>query len=170
LWGENKRKGINMAVIYPAHLKGLTAGALRQLKQQGSTTAAGGWHSIDNVKLLATNTNIFLQANEPLGEYMTTLKSTAQEATEMTEVLLNNTNAMVNQARVTTKQLNELSGKMRDGAEKLNSAIEKFNKVANNTNFAETAKHAESLVNSLERLATLEASGMLDKVMKAMSK
>jgi hypothetical protein len=42
--------------------------------------------------------------------------------------------------------------------------------VAGNTNFAETAKQAESLVNSLERLAVLEASGTLDKVMKAMSK
>ena len=159
-----------MAVIYPAHFKGMTAGAMRQIKQQGSTTASGGWHSVDNLKLIATDANNFLQANEPLGEYMTTLKTTAQEATEMTEVLFNNTNAMVDQARVTTKQLNDLSGKMRDGAEKLNSAIEKFNKVAGNTNFAETAKHAESLVNSLERLAALEASGVLDKVMKAMSK
>lgn len=159
-----------MAVIYPTHLKGMTAGALRQIKQQGSTTAAGGWHSIDNLKRIATDTNNFLQPNEPLGEYMTALKTAAQEATEMTEVLFNNTNAMVDQARVTTKQLNDLSGKMRDGAEKLNSAIEKFNKVAGNTNFAETAKHAESLVNSLERLAVLEASGTLEKVMKAMSK
>ena len=159
-----------MAVTYPAHLKGMTAGAFRQVKQQGSTTASGGWHSIDNLKRIATGTDNFLQANEPLGKYMTALKTAAQEATEMTEVLFNNTNAMVDQARVTTKQLNDLSGKMRDGAEKLNSAIEKFNKVAGNTNFAETAKHAESLVNSLERLAVLEASGTLEKVMKAMSK
>ena len=77
---------------------------------------------------------------------------------------------MVEQARETNKKLNDLSGKMRDGADKLNSAIEKFNKVTGNTNFAETAKHVESLVNSLERLAVLEASGTLDKVMKAMSK
>jgi methyl-accepting chemotaxis protein len=159
-----------MAVTYPAHLRGMTAGAFRQVKQQGGTTASGGWHSMDNLKRVALDANTFLQPNEPLGKYMTTLKATAEEATEMTEVLFSNTRAMVDQAKVTSKQLNELSGKMRDGAEKLNSAIEKFNKVVGDTNFAETAKHAESLVNSLERLAVLEASGTLEKVMKAMSK
>lgn len=125
---------------------------------------------MDTLTGLALNQNIFLQPNEPLGKYMTTLKAAAEDATEMTEVLFSNTRAMVEQAKVTTKQLNDLSGKMRDGAEKLNSAIDKFNKVAGNDNFAETARHAESLVQSLERLAALEASGTLEKVMKAMSK
>ena len=119
---------------------------------------------------VATDTSLYLQPNEPLGEYMTALKAAIEDSKEMTEALLKNTNAMVEQARETNKQLNDVSGKMRDGAEKLGSAIEKFNKIAGNTNFAETARQAESLVNSLERLAVLEASGTLDKVMKAMSK
>ena len=101
---------------------------------------------------------------------MTSLKTAVEDTEAMTEALLKHANSMVEQAKETNKKLNDLSGKMRDGADKLNSAIEKFNKVTNNTNFAETAKHAESLVNSLERLAVLEASGTLDKVMKAMSK
>jgi organic radical activating enzyme len=67
-------------------------------------------------------------------------------------------------------RIQDINGKLRDGAEKLGLAMEKFNRVAGNTNFAETAKQAESLVSSLERLAELEASGMLDKVMKAMAK
>jgi methyl-accepting chemotaxis protein len=159
-----------MPIIYPAHLKDMTAGAWRQIKQQGSTTAAGGWHSIDKVHGIATDETLYLQSNEPLGEYMTALKTAVEDAQAMTEALLKNTNTMVEQARETNKRLNDLSGKMRDGADKLNSAIEKFNKVTGNTNFAETAKQAESLVNSLERLAVLEASGTLDKVMKAMSK
>ncbi len=159
-----------MAIIYPANLKGMTAGALRQIKQRGTTTAAGGWHSMDKIYDVATDTSIYLKPNEPLGGYMTALKTAVEDAEEMTEALLKNTNIMVEQARETNKRLNDLSGKMRDGADKLSSAIEKFNKVAGNTNFAETARQAESLVNSLERLAVLEASGTLDKVMKAMSK
>ena len=159
-----------MAIIYPAHLKGMTAGALRQIKQQGSTTASGGWHSMDKMYELATETSVYLKPREPLGKYMTALKAATEDAKEMTEALLKSTNAMVEQAKETNKQLNDLNGKMRDGADKLGLAIEKFNKVAGNTNFAETAKQAESLVNSLERLAALEASGTLDKVMKAMSK
>ena len=159
-----------MPIIYPAHLKGITAGAWRQVKQQGSTTAAGGWHSMNKLHGVAADTTVYLEPNEPLGECMTAIKAAIEDSQAMTEALLKNTNAMVDQAKETNKRLNDLSGKMRDGAEKLNSAIEKFNKVAGNTNFAETAKHAESLVSSLERLAVLEASGTLDKVMKAMSK
>jgi hypothetical protein len=101
---------------------------------------------------------------------MTVLEQTEKDAKSMTEALIKSTHAMVEQAKESNKQLNDVNGKMRDGAEKLALAIEKFNKVAGNTNFAETAKQAESLVNSLERLAVLEASGVLDKVMKAMAK
>ena len=123
-----------------------------------------------NVHNLAADAAIYLNEREPLGKYMSALEKTKEDADALTDALLKSTTTMVEQAREAYKQLNDVNGKMRDGAEKLGLAIEKFNKVAGNTNFAETAKQAESLVNSLERLAALEASGVLDKVMKAMSK
>jgi ABC-type transporter Mla subunit MlaD len=101
---------------------------------------------------------------------MSVLEKTKDDADAMTEALIKSTTTMVDQAKEAHKQMQDINGKLRDGAEKLGLAIEKFNKVAGNTNFAETAKQAESLVSSLERLAALEASGMLDKVMKAMAK
>ena len=159
-----------MAIIFPANTRGMTAGAMRQIKQQGYTTAAGGWHTMDRVYELANEVSIYLDEREPLGKYMTVLEKAAEDAKAMTEALMKSTYAMVEQAKESNKQLNDVNGKMRDGAEKLGLAIERFNKVAGNTNFAETAKQAESLVNSLERLAVLEASGVLDKVMKAMAK
>ena len=159
-----------MAIIFPASTKGMTAGAMRQIKQQGYTTAAGGWHTMDQVYGLANDVGIYLDEREPLGKFMTVLEKSAEDAKELTQALMKHTFAMVEQAKESNKQLNDVNGKMRDGAEKLALAIEKFNKVAGNTNFAETAKQAESLVNSLERLAALEASGMLEKVMKAMAK
>jgi hypothetical protein len=159
-----------MAIIFPASTRGMTAGAMRQIKQQGYTTAAGGWHTMDRVYGLANDVGIYLDEREPLGKFMTVLEKSAEDAKELTQALMKHTFAMVEQAKESNKQLNDVNGKMRDGAEKLALAIEKFNKVAGNTNFAETAKQAESLVNSLERLAALEASGMLEKVMKAMSK
>lgn len=159
-----------MAIIFPANTKGMTAGAMRQIKQQGYTTAAGGWHTMDRVYGLANDVGIYLDEREPLGKFMTVLEKSAEDAKELTQALMKHTFAMVEQAKESNKQLNDVNGKMRDGAEKLALAIERFNKVAGNTNFAETAKQAESLVNSLERLAALEASGMLEKVMKAMAK
>ena len=159
-----------MPIIYPPNLKGMTSGALHQIKHQGHTSAAGGWHAMERIFTLAANVATYLDQREPLGKYMTALAQAKQDAKEMTEALLKNTNALVEQAKESHKQMSDINGKLRDGAEKLGLAIEKFNKVAGNTNFAETAKQAESLVTSLERLAALEASGMLDKVMKAMSK
>jgi ABC-type transporter Mla subunit MlaD len=159
-----------MAIIFPANTRGLTAGAMRQIKHHGHTTAAGGWHAIDSVYNMAVDADVYLMKNEPLGRFMSALEKTAEDANALTDALLKSTTAMVEQARESNKQLNDVNGKMRDGAEKLGLAIERFNKVAGNTNFAETAKQAESLVNSLERLAALEASGMLEKVMKAMAK
>ena len=159
-----------MAIIFPANTRGLTAGAMRQIKHHGHTTAAGGWHAIDSVYNMAADGGIYLNEREPLGRFMSALEKTAEDANALTDALLKSTTAMVEQARESNKQLNDVNGKMRDGAEKLGLAIERFNKVAGNTNFAETAKQAESLVNSLERLAALEASGMLEKVMKAMAK
>ena len=159
-----------MAIIFPSNLRGMTSGAMRQIKQHGHTTAAGGWHSMGTLAEMAADTGLYLNQREPLGKYMTALAQAKEDAKEMTDALLKNTNAMVEQARESHKQLTDINGKLRDGAEKLGLALEKFNKVAGNTNFAETAKQAESLVTSLERLAALEASGTLDKVMKAMAK
>jgi ABC-type transporter Mla subunit MlaD len=159
-----------MAIKFPAHLQGVTAGALRQAQQQGSTTASGGLMTTEQMIALATDTKAYLDKREPLGNYMNALEKATEDSKAMTEALLTNVNAMVNQAKESQKQLNDINGKLRDGADKLALAIEKFGKIAGNANFAETAKQAESLVDSLERLAKLEESGVLDKVIKAMSK
>lgn len=143
---------------------------LRQIKQQGYTTASGGFFDVAMLTSIAVNVSSYLEPIEPLGKCMSTLEKAKEDAAEMTAALMKNTHAMVEQARETHRQLMDINGKLRDGAEKLGGALEKFNKIAGNTDFAETAKQAESLVSSLERLAALEASGMLDKVMKAMTK
>jgi len=76
---------------------------------------------------------------------------------------------MVEAAEAATKQLAGVTGKLRDGTEKLGVAMSKFAAITNNADFAKTAATAESLVSSLERLAELHKSGMLDKVMSAMA-
>lgn len=159
-----------MPIIFPSNTKGVTAGMLRQIKQQGYTAADGGVFDAAVMTSIAVNVSSYLEPIEPLGKCMSALEKAREDAAEMTAALIKNTNAMVEQARETHKQLTDINGKLRDGAEKLGGALEKFNKIAGNSNFAETTKQAESLVTSLERLAALEASGMLDKVMKAMAK
>lgn len=157
-----------MAIHYPAECRNVTAGALRQVRQTGSTTASGGLWRVDMVRRLAVDMNGYFRRNEPIGKLMTALEETTKQVNDLQEAIRKGMVATVEAAKVQTKELTEVSGKLRDNAEKLGTAIEKFSKIAGNTKFAESAKQAESLVNSLERLAELQRSGMLDKVMGAL--
>ena len=80
-----------MAIIYPKHLTGTTAGAFRQVKKYGATTAGGGYILETNVYNFATETTIYLKPNEPLGGYMTALKSASEDAKERSRVDSKNT-------------------------------------------------------------------------------
>jgi hypothetical protein len=160
-----------MAIIIPEHCRGVTAGALRQAKQRGwsTNTRDGGIFSTAYVKkLVVHNTADYLTKREPLGQYMEALEQAKQTSTELTEAISSQMRQMVDAASVGSKAMMEVSAKLRDSAEKMGTAMNKFSAIANNTKFAETAKQAESLVNSLERLADLQKSGLLDKVMAAM--
>lgn len=110
----------------------------------------------------------YLNKREPLGKYMEALEQTRKTAAELTESISAQTRKMVDEAAAGAKAMAEVSAKLRDSAEKMGTAMTKFAAIANNTKFAESAKQAESLVTSLERLAELQRSGLLDKVMAAM--
>jgi hypothetical protein len=162
-----------MPIIFPDRCKGTTAGALRELKRDGFTRAAGGWFSQDflsNNLLVGNNFDLYLSKNEPLGEFMNKAEITKENIDNVSDAIRKASVNMVETAREANKQLNDASGKMRDGTEKLSVAIEKMMKIAGRADFANTVKITESFVSSLERLAELEEKGLLDKVMKAMSK
>jgi hypothetical protein len=160
-----------MAIIYPADCRNVSAGALRQVKQKGYTTAGvdGGMWATKMVKVLAADMGGYFRKSEPIGKLMSDLENTAKQVGELQEAIRKGMVATVEAAKVQTKELTDVSGKLRDNAEKLGAAIEKFSKIAGNTNFAESAKQAASLVDSLERLAELQRTGLLDKVMAALS-
>jgi len=99
---------------------------------------------------------------------MSHLESTKQQINENTDAILTSVHKLVDSAKDANKQMSDVTGKFRDGTEKLGSAIDKLMKVAGRVDYAETVRLTESLVSSLERLAALEEKGVLDKVMKAM--
>ena len=99
---------------------------------------------------------------------METLDRTKQQIEENTEAILSSGRKLVDAAKDANKQMADVTGKFRDGTERLGNAIDKLMKVAGRGDFAETVKLTESLVDSLERLAALEEKGLLDKVMRAM--
>lgn len=110
-----------------------------------------------------------MKPSEKLGKYMS-------HTDEITKQLSDTTNAIALQLRTLnqaaaegTKEMLIISGKMRDSTQKFSEAMTRFTAVASSTKFAETAKVAESLVSSLERLAVLQESGKLDKVLAALN-
>ena len=158
-----------MAIIYPSHCKGVTAGALRQIQQQGFTTASGGLFATQKVNNMINAKGIYFSHTEQAGVFMENLNSTKQKIEENTEAIFASGRKLVETAKDANKQMAEVTGKFRDGTERLSNAIDKLMKVAERGDFAETVRLTESLVESLERLAVLEEKGMLDKVMRAMN-
>ena len=155
-----------MAIIFPANCKGTTAGALREVKRQGYSTANGGlW---DKRMLGSLGPETYFSKIEPAGVFMETLDRTKQQIEENTEAILSSGRKLVDAAKDANKQMADVTGKFRDGTERLGNAIDKLMKVTGRGDFAETVKLTESLVDSLERLAALEENGLLDKVMRAM--
>jgi hypothetical protein len=155
-------------IIIPKSCRNVTAGALRQIKEDGFTFACGGWHSKESLSRFVV-AGINFDRTEPAGVFMATLENAKELIEENTEAIATSAGKLVDAAKQANKQMTDVTGKFRDGTEKLGNAIDKLMKVAGRSDFAETVKLTESLVLSLERLAALEEKGLLDKVMKAMS-
>ena len=158
-----------MAIIYPQQCRGITAGALREIKQKGYTTAAGGWfwEEFANGRLTLDPT-VYFRKTEHAGVFMEALENTKTQINENTEAIQEAGRKLVESAKEANKQMADVTGKFRHGTESLGAAIDKLMKVAGRGDFKKTVELTESLVTSLERLAALEEKGLLDKVMRAM--
>lgn len=162
-----------MAIIYPKDCIGVTAGAMRQTKMQGYSTNSrdGGVFSVEMIKnIVSTHKDFssYFRKTEPCGEFMETITHQQKSIEQTREAIMAACRAMVESAKESTKQINDVTGKMRDGSEKLGAAIDKMMKIAGRQDFAETVRLTQSFVESMERLAALEDRGMLEKVVKAM--
>lgn len=158
-----------MPIIFPARCRGITAGALRELKQHGFSISNGGIFSQAMIsKMPSIDPGIYFSKQEPAGVYMSNLEQTKHDIDENTEAIYTSAKRLVEAAVDANKQMHHVNGKFREGTEKLGVAIDKLMKVAGRSDFAETVRLTESFVDSLERLAVLEEKGILDKVMKAM--
>ena len=87
---------------------------------------------------------------------MEAMTQTKQNIEETRDAILAASRSMVDAAQVSNKQISDVTGKMRDGSEKLGVAIDKMMKIAGRQDFAETVRLTQSFVDSLERLAALD--------------
>jgi hypothetical protein len=156
-----------MPVKLPTNMRNVTAGSLRELKENGYTTGSGGLWSVDRLGK-DLRPELYFYRTEPAGVFMQSLETTKLQLDDSTEAILASGRKLVETAKTANKQMADVTGKFRDGTDKLASAIDKLMKVAGRGDFAETVRHTITLVDSLERLAVLEEKGLLDKVMRAM--
>lgn len=153
-------------IIMPAKCRGMTAGALQQLKTAGHSDAQGGVFSVDVVRHMAADVKPYFNKNEPTGKFMSDLPKKVQEINDVTEAILASSRNMVQTATDANKRMADISGKTRDGAEKLGAAVDRFMKIATRPDFEQKVKTMEALVSAMERLAVLESNGKLGGVMK----
>ena len=161
-----------MAIIYPEHCRGTTAGALRQVKQQGFTTAGteGGLFSSEYVKGMQAIAVGFTRKTEPLGKFMSQLTEAKTQIEDVSAAVSAASRKMVEEAAAASESLTASSRKMREATEKLTAQMGKFHAAFANAKFDEQAKAAQSLADAMERLAELEEKGMLSKVIAALHK
>lgn len=160
---------MDMPIIFPDICKGKTSGGLREVKEKGYTTASKGYFDIEFIKRdLIDNPDLYFKRTEPAGIFMSKLEESEKQINEAATAIWTASHKLVENAKEANKQMSDVTGKFRDGTEKLSSAIDKLMKVVDRGDFAETVGLTKSLVDSLERLADLEEKGLLDKVIRAM--
>ena len=159
-----------MAIKIPAHCREMTAGALRQVKETGHTTAGkdGGFWDVRTVSNNMANVRGYTAKTEPLGMYMTQLDEAQKTINSTADSVSESARRMVKTAEDASLSLVESSRKMRDATEKLSAQMQKFNSIFSSAKFAEQAEAATKLADALERLAALERTGALQKMMAAM--
>ena len=159
-----------MAIKIPAHCRGITAGALRHVKETGHTTAGkdGGFWDVRTVSNNMANVKGYTGKTEPLGMYMTQLDEAQKTLNSTAEAVSESARRMVKTAEDASLSLVESSRKMRDATEKLSAQMQKFNSIFSSAKFAEQAEAATKLADALERLSALERTGALQKMMAAM--
>jgi soluble cytochrome b562 len=161
-----------MAIIFPEGIKGHTAGSLRQLKQYGMTSAAGGFISARFIrgKILAHDFCAVRNFNLTTGgiKLMDYLNSEEEKLKTLTSAIAEANRRLSDTAKDSAKQMADVSGKFRDGAEKLSVAIDKMTRIAARPDYIKAVETTVTLVEALERLAALEERGALDKVMQAL--
>lgn len=130
-----------------------------------------GFISVDEAKRMRDESiekADYYAKKEPGGIVMSKMQEQTHEMEKAEKALTASIAKFVESAKVSEKNIRQTSGKIRDSSDKLSAAIQKFMTLTNSSDFGKTVEQAESLVSSLERLAALECSGKLDRVMAAM--
>lgn len=160
-----------MSVIYPAHCRGTTAGNLRQLKQHHYSVGSNPLFDRDYIFRTFFSSKScadYFDKREPCGEFMEALERTKHLIEDNTEAVRKSAHRLVDMAREANKDMADVTGKMRDGMDKLSAAIVKMQKSINTQDLEKTVKLTDTLASALERLAALEERGLLDKIMRSM--
>ena len=157
-----------MTIHIPQSCKGLSPGAMRLLRETGH---ASGLIAPSLIETMVQDVRMsdLTKPTETLGKYMTQVNDLSTQLSDTTNAISLQLRTLSKASSDGTKEMLLLSGKMRDSTQKFSEVMTRFTTIAGNSKFAETAKVAESLVNSLERLAVLQESGKLDKVLAALN-
>lgn len=159
-----------MAIIMPAHLRNVTSGQLKEIAREGYSRS-GVFSEASVMQYIRTDAYVsdLTNKHEGLGKFMSTLEQNKKEMEESTEAVRMASHHLVNACKQATENMIDTGRKMRDNTEKVSVALQKFTNIAASANLSKVADDAARLADSLERLAALESTGQLQKLIAAMS-
>ena len=159
-----------MEIIMPAHLRNVTGGQLKEIAREGySQSGVFSEENLMNYVRTDAYASDLTNKYEGLGKFMSTLEKTKKEMDESTEAVRMASHHLVNTCKQATDNMIDVGRKMRDNTEKVGVALQKFTNIAASANLSKVADDAARLADSLERLAALESTGQLQKLIAAMS-
>ena len=159
-----------MAIIMPAHLRNATGGQLKEIARNGYSQS--GLFLEENLnKYIRTDAYVsdLTCKHEGLGKVMSTLEQNKKDIEASTEAVRMASHYLVDTCKKATDNMIDSGRKMRDSTEKVGVALQKFTSIATASNLSKIADDAARLADSMERLAALESTGQLQKLIAAMS-
>ena len=146
----------------------ITSGQMRLRQRIGARSELFTADEAKRLREFGIENGDYYSRKEPGGIVMSKMEQQTLEMERAEEALTSAIHKFVESAKVSEKNIKQTSGKIRDSVDKLAGAIQKLMSIANSSDFGKTVEQAESLVSALERLADLENSGKLDRIMDAM--
>lgn len=116
-----------------------------------------------NLITLTANTNIQDRMHMATNEIAATTEKMETAAT----ILANTTRKMASESDHLAGKLKQSASQVKDYAERLNVSLGKFGALVDSAKLREQVEQVERLVGAMERLAALQDSGKLDRVLAA---
>ena len=143
--------------------RGMTAGEMRQAKQQGFSES--GTYSVEYLsRKVESEPYMYLLKTEPGGKVVNHVEEVKVNLSEAADAMIKAGTAVRDTAVQTIASITDNNRKLRDNNTRLTDSINVFLKTATKAEYLKAINDVERLATALEKIADLEKAGILNKL------